>query len=72
MKTENDPEDTILSSDFELIDDDEFEGHPARDAFVLEMKGRCYGYEAINDAWSWFATGWSRSVIDTLRGKKGK
>lgn len=47
-----------LESDFALIDDVEAKTHPAFPAFREEMNGRAYGHEALNDAWSWFKSGW--------------
>lgn len=31
-----------------------------RQAFILSMKGRQYGYEALRDAWGWFLEGYTR------------
>lgn len=47
-----------LSSDFAQIEDAKAKEHPAFAAFVKKMEGRQYGYEAINDAWIWFRSGW--------------
>ncbi len=49
-----------LASDFSLIEDPLARKNPAWDEFVKEMKGRAYGHEALNDAWSWFKHGWDR------------
>jgi hypothetical protein len=27
-------------------------------AFKKAMRGKCYGHEALNDAWGWFKAGW--------------
>ena len=31
---------------------------PAFDTFVIEMKDKQYGYEALSSAWNWFFSGW--------------
>jgi len=51
-----------LQSDFsDLFDIEAAKAHPAYSAFVEEMEDRCYGREALNDAWCWFKAGWSRA-----------
>jgi len=47
-----------MESDFSHIDDPDAEKDAAFPAFKRAMKGRLYGYEAINDAWEWFKEGW--------------
>jgi len=48
---------TEPTSDFSLLPDVAHK-HPAYAAFVVEMQGRRYGREEINDAFWWFAAGW--------------
>lgn len=30
-----------------------------RGAFVVEMKDRSYGWDALTQAWAWFLAGWN-------------
>lgn len=50
---------TNPQSDFnDLYEPEEARRHPAYPAFLVEMDGRCFGTEALNDAWYWFKCGW--------------
>jgi hypothetical protein len=50
--------------DFTLIDKEDRD-HPAFEAFQIEMSGRDYGWEALNDAWYFFKTGWDALLYET-------
>lgn len=55
---------TELESDFSLLNDTGAEDHEGYPSFVKAMKGRAYGPEAINSAWSWFKIGWDNDSGD--------
>jgi len=51
-------------TDFSTINDEMCYMHPAYAKFVIEMEGKCYGEEALNDAWLWYKSGWDASAMD--------
>jgi len=53
-----------LESDLSLIRDPHAKEHAAYPAFVVAMRGRCYGSEPLNSAWHWFKYGWESDVAD--------
>lgn len=50
------------STNFRLIRDITAVDHPGFAAFKKHMKGRCYGYQALNDAWNHFRIGWDEGA----------
>jgi len=46
----------------EMLADNESWRHPknelARESFIGAMRARHYGYVALENAWTWFLTGW--------------
>lgn len=54
---EKERETTMYQSDFSMLPEDA-KTHPAYLYFQLMMKGRQYGREPLNDAWTWFRIGW--------------
>lgn len=56
-----------LSTDFTHITDHDQGAavHPAWLSFKKALDGRCFGGEALDDAWSWFKDGWVSAKLAT-------
>lgn len=39
---------------------------PCRAAFIQQMRGRQYGWDALHDAFNWFVEGWIQADIARL------
>lgn len=40
---------------------------PCKAAFIQQMRGRQYGWDALHDAFNWFVEGWIQADIARLK-----